>query len=296
MLYKIQEIMPEDYPLKLLKIRNHPKKLYAIGNIALLHKASFGIVGTRRITEYGKKICKTFAKEFSLRNIPVISGMAIGVDEIAHRTTLEYEGETIAVLGFGFEYAHSEGNKELFEEIIKNNGLIISEYSESTEKSKENFPKRNRIIAALSEGVLVVEAAEKSGSAITARWANKYDKKVFAIPGKIDDKMSCGTNKLIKEFAILTTKIEDIIECYPQFIDKKRKNISEKIKIKSNEIKDEWKEIISCIEKDGKTIDELQLETNKNIRDLLKILTEMEILEIIHRNSKMEFELQGGRR
>lgn len=117
--YEIKEIFPPDFPEKLLKIPNAPKKLYAIGNIELLYKESFGIVGTRRITEYGKKVCEEFSKEFALKNIPIVSGMALGVDEIAHKTVLDYEGETIAIIGSGFKYIYPEENIELFENIIE---------------------------------------------------------------------------------------------------------------------------------------------------------------------------------
>lgn len=291
--YEIKEIFSSDFPKKLLKIPNAPKKLYAIGNIELLYKESFGIVGTRRITEYGKKVCEEFSKEFALKNIPVVSGMALGVDEIAHKTALDYEGETIAVIGSGFKYIYPEENIELFENIIENNGLILSEYPENTEKSSDNFPKRNRIIAALSEGVLVVEASNRSGSSITARWANEYGKKVFSIPGRIDDKMSVGANNLIKKYAILTADIDEIFEHYPQFANKKRKTIHKKQKNNKiiKNLKNEWKEIIYCLEDKEKSLEEIQIETQKSIREILRILTEMELSGIITRNTKMEYEL-----
>lgn len=296
---EIKTIMKKDFPEKLLKIPNCPKILYAIGNINLLYKDSIGIVGTRRITEYGKKICEEFSKEISLRNIPIISGMAVGVDEVAHKTTLECCGETIAVLGCGFKYIYPEENIELFNNIIEGNGLVLSEYPENTEKTSDKFPKRNRIIAALSEGILVIEAAKKSGSLITARLAKKYDKKVFSVPGRIDEKMSDGTNLLIKEGAILVSNFREILDCYPQFANKKRKTIIKKeaklISIK-RQLKEEWEEVYKILEDGEKSLEEIQILTNKDIRELLKILTQMELNEILIKNSNFEYQLINNRR
>ena len=177
-------IEQKDYPDKLKRIKDPPKVLYAIGNIELLFEDSFAIIGTRKITDYGKKNCEYFSKEFAFRKIPIVSGMAIGTDSIAHITAIEYNSPTIAVLGSGFKYIYPEENKTLFENIIEKNGLVITEYEENIMPNKRNFPKRNRIISALSEGVLVIEAAYRSGTSITAKMAFKQGKKVFAVPRK----------------------------------------------------------------------------------------------------------------
>ena len=284
----------KSFPEKLLKIKDAPKRLYAIGNIELLYEDSFGIVGTRKPTSYGIKNCEEFSKEISLRDIPIVSGMALGIDEIAHRTTLECKGKTIAVLGCGFGCVYPEENKGLFEDIIKNNGLVLSEYSENTEKSSEKFPKRNRIIAAISEGVLVVEAANKSGSLITARKAMKYEKRVFAIPGKIDEKMSVGTNLLIKENGILVTNYQEILNYFPQFANKKRKTISKKDFNIHNKLKlkEDWKSIYCALEDGAKGIEEIQLKTGKQIKELLKILSIMELEDILIKNDNLEYEIK----
>lgn len=283
------------FPQKLKELKDLPNMIYAVGNIDLLYQDGFAIVGTRNPTEYGEKVSKEFSKEFALREIPIISGMAKGIDEFAHQSVLEYEGKTIGVLGCGLDYYLKYGeNKKLFKKIIEREGLILSEYDLENESSKENFPKRNRIIAALSEGVLVVEAAFRSGSSITAKYANEYEKMVFCIPGRIDSKKSVGTNILIKKGAILTTNIEDILHCYPQFENKKRKTLRE---ISKKEIlidmKKEWKEIYDILKNNNYSLEELQMKTRKDIKFLIKIISEMEIDGIIEQEIGCGYRLKS---
>ena len=287
-------LMPNDFPNKLKMIKKAPKKLYAKGNINLLYQDSFAIVGTRNPTEYGEKVTKIFSKEFALRDIPIVSGMANGIDEMAHQSVLEYQGKTIAVLGCRLEYYEKYGeNKKIFTKILENKGLILSEYELREEGSKENFPKRNRIIAALSEGVLVIEAAFRSGSSITAKYVNEYGKIVFCIPGRIDSKKSVGTNILIKKGGILTTSIEDILSCYPQFADKKRKSICKNLKKEFvKKIREEWKEIYDILKEGECSLENLQIKTQKDIRTLIKIVSEMEIEGVIEQEIGIGYKLK----
>lgn len=274
---KIIEINQEDMPLKLRIIKNPPKKIFAIGNIKLLKEDSFAIVGTRNITGYGKKNCEYFAKELSLREIPIVSGMAIGTDTIVHKTVLENSEKTIAVLGSGFNHIFPKENITLFEEIVEKDGLIITEYEKNVEPNKKNFPKRNRILTALSEGVLVIEAGYRSGTSITARHAKEQGKLVFAIPGKIDSNVGIGVNELIKKGAILTTKIEDILNYYPKFnVIPKKQTI--------NKINTEYEKIINILEEGEKSIQELILLSNIKISDMFEILMNMELENIIFKN------------
>ena len=184
MRYDILRITEKELPNKLKNIKDAPERLYLIGNRSLLYKESFGIVGTRRITEYGISACKYFAEEFAYRRIPVVSGMAIGTDSIAHSSILENRGETIAILGSGFNNIYPEENIELFNKIIETNGLIITEYESFVKPNKENFPRRNRLISAISEGILIIEAGYRSGTSITARYAKEQGKTIFAVPRK----------------------------------------------------------------------------------------------------------------
>lgn len=272
---KIQKLEQKDFPEKLKKIKNPPNQLYYIGNLELLYENCFAIVGTRRITDYGIKNCKYFSKELALRNIPIVSGMAIGTDTVAHKTALEYGGPTIAVLGGGLERIFPEENCELFKEIIENGGLVITEYENNVKADKYKFPQRNRIVTAISEGVLVIEAAYRSGTSITAKCAIEQGKRVFAIPGKLDNSFGVGVNRLIKEGAILTTEIEDILTSYPQFMNKKRKSEAQK------KIKKEYRKIFNILSKADSSIDDLIIQTDYKIQDLLKILSNMQIENII---------------
>ena len=182
MTYKIKEIKNSEFPDKLKRIVNSPKKLYYIGEIALLFKDSFAIIGSRKVSEYGIRNCKFFTKEFALRKIITTSGMAIGTDTVVHEETIKWFGKTIAVLGSGLNNVYPEKNKELFRRIIESGGLVLSEYNPNEKMRKEYFPARNRIISAISEGILIIEAAYRSGTTITARHAYKQGKKVFAVP------------------------------------------------------------------------------------------------------------------
>lgn len=276
MKYKIKKLDKKDFPDKLRKIKKSPSILYLIGNENLLWEDCFGIVGTRKISEYGIKNCERFTKEFVFRKIPIVSGMAIGTDSVAHKTVLEYGGKTIAVLGSGFGNIFPTENLELFEKIIEAGGLVVTEFEYEIKPLKENFPKRNRIVTALSEGILVIEAGYRSGSSITANNAVEQEKLVFALPGKLDSSVGIGVNNLIKKGAILTTEIEDILQRYPQF--KNRLRIEAKKKVcNSVKIKDEYKKVYETIEKEEGFLDNILSETKLEIREVLKILTNMEI-------------------
>ena len=301
--YNIKSIYRNEFPEKLKNINKPPKKIYYKGNINLLFKESFGIVGTRKITDYGIKNCEYFTKEFVYRNIPIVSGMAIGTDSIAHKTTIENGGETIAVLGCGFDYIYPEENTDLFMNIIESGGLVITEYEKDIKPLKKNFPKRNRIISALSEGILIIEAAYRSGTRITANWAYKQGKKVFALPGRLDNYLGMGVNKLIKEGAILTTSIEDILIHYPQFSNKKCKERLKKAKIYKADKIDNAVKTYKTVEdkKDNKMIINTDFYTLYNlikngysnldeIFDQIKDSSEEDISNILEKLMSMELE------
>ena len=207
------------YPQALRALPDAPPVLFAKGDLGLLNHPAVAIVGTRNASLNGKNIAKHFAKELAARDYAVISGMAKGIDAMAHIGALEAGGKTIAVLGSAITDIYPPENKELYAQITQK-GCIVSELMFGTPLSPQNFPRRNRIISGLSRGVLVIEAQEKSGSLITARCAADQGRDVFSVPGSPMDPRSAGPNKLIKDGAVLVSKtsdITDVLEQQPAF-------------------------------------------------------------------------------
>lgn len=220
----------KEYPEQLRNIYDPPKKIYVLGNKEILKQKGIAIVGSRRCSEYGKRVSLKISKELSEKGINIISGLAIGIDTYAHlgnlqaqlgvkkiykcsQTKMDYNvGKTIAVLGSGIDEIYPRENRDLAISIIKTGGCIVSEYPIGTKIERKNFPERNRIISGLSTGVLIVEAAERSGALITAEFALEEGKEVFAVPGNIFSKTSAGTNKLIKDGAKIIISSQDITE------------------------------------------------------------------------------------
>lgn len=261
---KLIESTDLEYPNKLLEIKEYPEKLYVIGNEKLLSKKAIGIVGARESTGYGEKCARIFAREISKANICIVSGMAIGIDTAAHEGAIREKGSTIAVLGCGFNKIYPKENIDLFNDILKKGGCIISEYSPNTEANLSTFPKRNRIISGLSEGILVVEAMHRSGSLITAKYAKEQNKKIFCIPGNIDIKTSVGTNRLIQNGAKLVTTPRNILEELEEVVKEKR-------------IEKEYQEIYNYLTDIPMNINILAKKCNISISELNQKLLIMEI-------------------
>lgn len=213
--YKLEVVSYNDkeYPEQLKHVSDYPICLYCKGNIELLNKSKkIAIIGCRDYSKYGEKIAKEFAYKLAKENIVIVSGGARGIDSFAHQGTLNANKGTISVLGNGIDYIYPPENKNLEEQILQYNGLIVSEYIIGTKPSKYTFPARNRIISGISDGVLVIEAKEKSGTLITVDFALEQGKNIYAIPGNIDNKNAFGTNELIKQGARLVTTPEEILE------------------------------------------------------------------------------------
>ncbi len=290
---KIQEITIKDekFPEKLRKIKNPPEKLYVIGQIELLNKPSLAIVGTRHITEYGTRNCEYFAQKMVEKDIPVVSGMAVGTDAVAHKTVLKYGGGTIAVLGGGFDHIFPKENLGLFEKIIEKNGLVITEYPPQVSAKSKQFLERNRIVSGLSEGVLVIESAYRSGTSVTAKLAYRQGKVVMALPGRLDNSYGVGVNKLIQEGAKLVTSIEDILSNFPQFMNKLGKNSEEK-QVTFWDVKEEYKEIIKILQNKTLSLEEIVQNTEqKNLRETLNVLIHMELDGILRQEIGMGYKL-----
>jgi len=208
---KIVTINDKDYPLQLKTLNDPPIVLYIKGEITEKDIYSIAIVGTRKPTEYGKTITEKLTKEFSELNITVVSGLARGIDTIAHKTAINCQGRTIAVLGNGLDVYYPSENHKL-QDAIANSGAVVSEFPLGVRPEKRNFPRRNRLISALSLGTIVIESAEKSGALITAKYSAEQGKDVFAVPGSILSKYSRGPHLLIKQGAKLIEKAQDVVE------------------------------------------------------------------------------------
>lgn len=202
----------KEYPQKLNNIYSLPAKLYLEGDEENLNKPSIAIIGCRDASDYGKKVAFNFAYELAKKGFVIVSGLARGIDTYAHLGAIKANEKTIAVLGSGLKHIYPTENKRICKEIIEKGGTIVTEYEPSTKPLPMNFPTRNRIISGLSNGVLVVEAKQKSGTLITVDYALEQGKDVFVIPGNITSVNSCGTNELIKQGAKLVTNINEIIE------------------------------------------------------------------------------------
>ena len=267
-----------------MKIKNFPAEIYAIGNIELLNsKYAVGVVGSRKCTEYGRRVTNEFAKELSKNEICVVSGMAIGIDGVAHNAAIEEQGKTIAVLGGGHNHIYPTENEWLFHKILEKGGCIISEYPPDTKVDKNKFPKRNRIISGLSDVLLVVEAEYRSGSSITAKYAKIEGKSIYAVPNNIYCSTSIGTNKLIQEGAILVTKPTQIIEELKQGYTQ-RENTNRYLKEERGIIRimpTEYLQIYRILSDEPIHINEIAKMLNKTIKEINPAITMMELEEYI---------------
>ena len=203
------------YPGSLRQIYDPPLILYIQGNLEPLSRPGIAVVGTRHPTPYGTGMAERLACDLAARGLVIFSGMARGVDSAAHRGTIAAKGKTVAVFGTGADVVYPKENRRLVDQLLALGGAVISEFPMGTSPTPQNFPIRNRIISGISIGVLVVEAAEYSGTRITARCALEQNREVFAVPGNVTNKNSWGPNTLIKQGAKLVATWEDIWEELP---------------------------------------------------------------------------------
>lgn len=265
-------IKDNSYPQPLRHIADPPFVLYVRGNKDALHGKCFAIVGTRALTDYGKRSTPHIATDIARAGFTIVSGLATGIDTLAHRAALEAGTPTIAVLACGIDdrTIFPQSNLGLVRKIIESGGAIISEYPAGLEAKQFTFPQRNRIISGLSKGVLVVEAAEQSGAMITAKCALDQNRDLFAIPGNIFAKTSQGTNNIIKAGAKLVTCAQDICEDYGILQDRP------KLKVKAD---NEIEERVLAVLSGGETMiaDEIVRQTGLDTAQANAALAIMEI-------------------
>lgn len=263
----------ENFPEKLLHVDDPPYYIFYKGDLSLLNDKCVAIVGTRMPSSYGITVTERFAKELALAGGVIVSGLAYGVDSIAHRKALEENGKTVAVLAGGFNNIYPQENYSLFCEIATK-GLVLTEHRPDVKSVKYLFPQRNRIVAGISDALLITEAGAKSGTTITKDFALDYGVPIYAVPGNITSTKSEGTNALI-------ASMQGICAIDPQsIIDDlglvKKKKVSQQLSIDEALIVDKLKDACS-------DIDEIQLKTKLNINKLNSLLTTLEIKGIIKR-------------
>ena len=208
----------EAYPERLREIYDPPAVLWIRGDVDLLARPGIAVVGTRHPSPYGAGMAEMLSRDLANRRLVIFSGMARGVDTAAHKGAIEAGGKTVAVWGTGIDVIYPKENKKLAENIVASGGTIVSEYPLGTFPAPQNFPIRNRILSGMSVGVLVIEAAEYSGTRITARCAMEQNRDVYAVPGNVTNKNAWGPNTLIKQGAKLTATWEDVWEDLPSEI------------------------------------------------------------------------------
>ncbi len=218
---KVVEISDKTYPELLKQIKGAPKKLYYKGEWPScsagknsIFENCLAVVGSRRLTSYGRKMTEILVSEIAVAGVTIVSGFMYGGDEAAHKAAVEVGGRTIAVMPCGIDLIHPAYQKDLYQEILNNHGLIVSEFPGKTSPLNWMYATRNRIVAGLSKAVLIVEAGLDSGTMITANYAKKFNRKIFAVPGPLTSDVSKGTAKLIKEGAAIATEAVDVLKYF----------------------------------------------------------------------------------
>ncbi|GAC1378774.1 MAG: DNA-processing protein DprA [Ginsengibacter sp.] len=279
--YKIEvySLYDERYPQRFLNCYDPPLLLYFKGNADLNASKIIGIVGTRKNSDYGKQLCEKVTEELSQEDVIIVSGLAFGIDTIAHKSALKNGLKTIGVVGHGLDRIYPSENKSLAKAMIENGG-ILSEFKSGTNPDKQNFPRRNRIVAGICDAILVVESSIKGGSLITAEVANGYNKDVFAFPGRTTDVRSEGCNYLIKSNkAALASSGFNILEALGWMTVEKKKKQQRELFF---ELSEEERTIINILQfKEQMHIDELYLSSGLSSSSAASVLLNLEVQGLI---------------
>ena len=269
---KILERDENYFPQNLKILTDCPDIIFALGNVEIMNSFSIAVVGSRICDDYGISVTEKIVRELVNRNVCIVSGLAEGIDTIAHKTAIESGGKTIAVIGSGFGNIYPSSNKKLVSEIIESGGAIISEYFPDQHCMRQLFPMRNRIVACMTEGTIVTEAREKSGALITAEIAKHYEKKLFAVPGNIFSIKNKGNNLLIKSGAKIVLDIDDVMNEFPNYNydylgdEKDTLNVDE-----------EFKYLYEIINDSAIHINEISRLANKSIKEIMGDITLLEM-------------------
>ncbi|SNR65382.1 DNA-processing protein DprA [Desulfurobacterium atlanticum] len=279
-------ITSPDYPSQLKTIPHPPPIIYVKGEIG--KSSAVAIVGSRKCSSYGRKIAYQLAKFLSSHEIAVVSGLAYGIDTAAHKGAVESDGITYAVLGCGIDVDYPAGNSNLRKAIIEKGGAVISEFPFGTSPSRENFPRRNRIISGLALATVVIEANENSGALITAQFTVEQGRELFVVPANVDSIYSRGSNRLLRAGATPLTDFEQIFEDLPYL-----KQSSQK-KINKVEIDEAYQPIINVLLKGDAHIDKIIAESGLSYCEAITLLFEMESKGIVKSENNRYFLSETG--
>jgi DNA processing protein len=267
------------YPSLLKQISDPPKQLYYKGEWQDdIFKNCLAVVGSRRMTTYGKQITEKLVSSIAGNGVTIVSGFMYGIDATGHKTAVDVGGKTIAVMPCGIELVHPENQVKLYDEILENNGLIISEYDGNLLPTNWTYPRRNRIVAGLSKAIMVVEAGERSGSLITANFAKKFKRKIFAVPGPLTSILSKGVMQLIKEGAGVVTCAEDVLEFFGESLTEVRPLPYGRGRTSMNSLE---QQIIQQLQKEPMEIDLLSRFLGVSAAEAGKVLSFMELRGLV---------------
>lgn len=265
------------YPALLKEIHDPPIVLYALGNVAALSLPSVAVVGSRRCSVYGAEVARRFGLELAQLGLSVVSGLARGIDSKAHAGALEGKGTTVAVMGTGVDVIYPKENRRLYREIAST-GCVVSEFPLGTFPAPQNFPIRNRIISGLAFGTLIPEAAEFSGSLITARLTLEQDRELWAIPGNITNPSSYGPNHLIKQGARPVLEVQDIVDSLPLHVLKRLREQVAAREDSPESLSEEEKRVLKHLDFDRPVhFDELLFQASLNVTKLSEVLLNLEL-------------------
>jgi DNA processing protein len=278
-----------EYPKTLLQIYDPPVLLYVRGDATVLNLPSLSIVGSRKPTLYGTQMADRLGRDLASRGLVIVSGMARGIDAIGHQGTMAVNGRGIGILGTGINVCYPKENKKLYEKIL-DRGAIVSEFPLSTHPAPENFPIRNRIVAGMPLGVIVVEGAQYSGSLITARLAMEFGREVFGVPGNVTQPVSFAPNQLIKQGAKLVTGADDVIEELPTpvraaLVQAQPQETAQQQKLVSEALSPAEKKIYGLLSTDeAKHIDDIVDQSGLNSSEVLATLFDLEMKGVIRQS------------
>lgn len=277
--------LDETYPRLLLEIDAPPPVLYVRGSLTEDDEWALAVVGTRGATRYGKEVTRTFAGELAAAGVTIVSGLALGIDRLAHEVALDAGGRTIAVLGSGVDRLYPARNRKLAVQAM-DNGAVVSDYPLGTPPEASNFPPRNRIISGLSLGTLVVEAGKKSGALITSNFAVEHGREVFAVPGSIFNPKSVGTNRLIRDGAMPVLEPDDIVRALNLERAMPQRQARETLPETDNEIE---AAVLEALSHEPTHIDQIGDETGLTAATISSTLAMMELKGLVRASGGMTY-------